>query len=315
MTSDSGLRGRGGAGFPTGRKWSFLPKNGRPRYMVCNCDEAEPGTFKDHMLLARNAASSPRRNVDRRVRDRFASRVHLHSRRAARRLSRLHALRSRKRAPPGFVGPEPVRQRLRHRSDGASRRRRVHLRRRDGAAEFARRQARRAAAQAAVSRRQRVCTASRPSSTTSRRSRPCRTSCATAPQWFASVGPPKSPGYKIVSVSGHVQRPGQLRSSARHAAARAARDRRRRARRPHDRRRAAGRRFVGVPVRRSIGLAVRFRYDGGSTARCSARAPSYSSTTRRTSSKRRSRSCVSLRTNRAGSARPAAKAAIGWRLP
>jgi NADH-quinone oxidoreductase subunit F len=51
ITMKSGLRGRGGAGFPTGRKWSFLPKNGRPRYMVCNCDEAEPGTFKDHMLL------------------------------------------------------------------------------------------------------------------------------------------------------------------------------------------------------------------------------------------------------------------------
>jgi NADH-quinone oxidoreductase subunit F len=47
----SGLRGRGGAGFPTGRKWSFLPQNDKPRYLVCNCDEAEPGTFKDHMLL------------------------------------------------------------------------------------------------------------------------------------------------------------------------------------------------------------------------------------------------------------------------
>jgi NADH-quinone oxidoreductase subunit F len=51
ITMKSGLRGRGGAGFPTGRKWSFLPNDGRPRYMVCNCDEAEPGTFKDHMLL------------------------------------------------------------------------------------------------------------------------------------------------------------------------------------------------------------------------------------------------------------------------
>jgi len=47
----SGLRGRGGAGFPTGRKWQFLPGNDKPRYLVCNCDEAEPGTFKDHMLL------------------------------------------------------------------------------------------------------------------------------------------------------------------------------------------------------------------------------------------------------------------------
>jgi NADH-quinone oxidoreductase subunit F len=47
----SGLRGRGGAGFPTGRKWSFLPSDRNPRYLVCNCDEAEPGTFKDRMLL------------------------------------------------------------------------------------------------------------------------------------------------------------------------------------------------------------------------------------------------------------------------
>jgi NADH-quinone oxidoreductase subunit F len=51
MCDKSGLRGRGGAGFPTGKKWSFLPKSAAPRYLVCNCDEAEPGTFKDHMLL------------------------------------------------------------------------------------------------------------------------------------------------------------------------------------------------------------------------------------------------------------------------
>jgi NADH-quinone oxidoreductase subunit F len=44
----SGLRGRGGAGFPTGMKWSFLAKpEGVPRYLVCNADESEPGTFKD----------------------------------------------------------------------------------------------------------------------------------------------------------------------------------------------------------------------------------------------------------------------------
>ena len=49
--SRSDCAGRGGAGFPTGKKWSFLPHDGRPRYMVCNCDEAEPGTFKDRMLL------------------------------------------------------------------------------------------------------------------------------------------------------------------------------------------------------------------------------------------------------------------------
>lgn len=47
----SGLRGRGGAGFPTGIKWGFLPDNGEPRYLLCNADEGEPGTFKDRMMM------------------------------------------------------------------------------------------------------------------------------------------------------------------------------------------------------------------------------------------------------------------------
>src|SRR5690606_39304965 len=49
---ESGLRGRGGAGFPTGLKWSFLAKpEGVPRHLVCNADESEPGTFKDRYLM------------------------------------------------------------------------------------------------------------------------------------------------------------------------------------------------------------------------------------------------------------------------
>ena len=48
----SGVRGRGGAGFPMGMKWGFLAKpEGVPRYLVCNADESEPGTFKDHHLM------------------------------------------------------------------------------------------------------------------------------------------------------------------------------------------------------------------------------------------------------------------------
>jgi NADH-quinone oxidoreductase subunit F len=48
----SGLRGRGGAGFPTGMKWSFLDtRSNNPRYLVCNADESEPGTFKDRYLI------------------------------------------------------------------------------------------------------------------------------------------------------------------------------------------------------------------------------------------------------------------------
>src|ERR1700741_5288323 len=48
----SGLRGRGGAGFPTGMKWSFIDKKTpNPHYLVCNADESEPGTFKDRYLM------------------------------------------------------------------------------------------------------------------------------------------------------------------------------------------------------------------------------------------------------------------------
>lgn len=56
----SNLRGRGGAGFPTGMKWSFMPKNPvdaqnrpKPKYLVCNADEGEPGTFKDRLIMTK----------------------------------------------------------------------------------------------------------------------------------------------------------------------------------------------------------------------------------------------------------------------
>ena len=48
------LRGRGGAGFPTGVKWSFVPKDVFPKYVCVNADESEPGTFKDRQLLTYN---------------------------------------------------------------------------------------------------------------------------------------------------------------------------------------------------------------------------------------------------------------------
>ncbi len=50
----SGLRGRGGAGFPTGLKWSFVPKTDEPKYLVCNADEGEPGTFKDRVIIEKD---------------------------------------------------------------------------------------------------------------------------------------------------------------------------------------------------------------------------------------------------------------------
>src|SRR3954465_6472811 len=55
LVKASGLRGRGGDGFPTGMKWGFVDqKTPKPKYIACNADESEPGTFKDHVLMERN---------------------------------------------------------------------------------------------------------------------------------------------------------------------------------------------------------------------------------------------------------------------
>ena len=51
MVKDSELRGRGGAGFPAGTKWGFIPKTEKPKYLVINADESEPGTFKDRAIM------------------------------------------------------------------------------------------------------------------------------------------------------------------------------------------------------------------------------------------------------------------------
>jgi NADH-quinone oxidoreductase subunit F len=69
----SGLRGRGGAGFSTGTKWSFLPPTSpKPRYLVVNCDESEPGTFKDRMLMELN----PHLLVEGVILTSYATKVH-----------------------------------------------------------------------------------------------------------------------------------------------------------------------------------------------------------------------------------------------
>jgi NADH-quinone oxidoreductase subunit F len=54
VVKTSGLRGRGGAGFPTGVKWGFIPKDIYPKYLVCNADESEPGTFNNHEIIDYN---------------------------------------------------------------------------------------------------------------------------------------------------------------------------------------------------------------------------------------------------------------------
>ena len=69
----SNLRGRGGAGFPTGMKWSFVPRNvDKPKYIVVNADESEPGTCKDRAADRERSAPADRRHADRRPRGRRA---------------------------------------------------------------------------------------------------------------------------------------------------------------------------------------------------------------------------------------------------
>ncbi|HOW65951.1 MAG TPA: NADH-quinone oxidoreductase subunit NuoF [Candidatus Paceibacterota bacterium] len=70
----SGLRGRGGAGFPCGVKWGFIDhKSGKPIYLICNADESEPGTFKDRQILHKD----PHQLIEGMVLSCYANRVHL----------------------------------------------------------------------------------------------------------------------------------------------------------------------------------------------------------------------------------------------
>ena len=79
---ESALRGRGGAGFPTGLKWSFIPR-GLPVdvYLVCNADEGEPGTFKDREIMMRNPHLLVEGPGAERLHHRRDKRLHIHSRR------------------------------------------------------------------------------------------------------------------------------------------------------------------------------------------------------------------------------------------
>ena len=76
----SGLRGRGGAGFPTGLKWSFMPKasDGRPAYLVINADESEPGTCKDREIMRHDPHTLIEGCADRLVRDGGECLLHLY---------------------------------------------------------------------------------------------------------------------------------------------------------------------------------------------------------------------------------------------
>ena len=151
----SGLRGRGGAGFATGLKWTFMPKQEgeRPHYLVVNADESEPGTCKDREIMRSDPAPADRRLPGRLLRHPRPRLLHLHPRR----------IRARARAPGGGPGRgglgaadrQGQHPRLGLRHPRHPRRRGLHLRRRDGPAGEPGGQEGPAAAEAAVPRRRR----------------------------------------------------------------------------------------------------------------------------------------------------------------
>ena len=125
---DSGLRGRGGAGFPTGMKWGFIPQdNPNPKYLVVNADESEPGTCKDIPLMMASPHTLRRGRDHQLLRDPGQPRLHLRPRRG--RCTSSAGCRRRRRGvrrrPPR---PEHPRLRLRPRRRRPRRRRCLHLR-------------------------------------------------------------------------------------------------------------------------------------------------------------------------------------------
>ena len=106
----SGLRGRGGAGFPTGMKWSFMPKEpkpGKPNFLVINADESEPGIVQGPRDHPPRSAQADRRRADRRLRDARAGRLHLHPRRIHPRGRGVASARSPRPMKPGCSARTP----------------------------------------------------------------------------------------------------------------------------------------------------------------------------------------------------------------
>ena len=99
----SELRGRGGAGFAMGKKVSFLPKGAIDRYLVCNADESEPGTFKDRELIEKNPHMLIEGHRDRLLRRRGEPLVHLHPRRVREQADVARAAIAEARAA-GYIG-------------------------------------------------------------------------------------------------------------------------------------------------------------------------------------------------------------------
>ena len=202
----SGLRGRGGAGFPTGLKWSFMPKNDpRPSYLVINADKSEPGSCKDREIMRHD----PHLLIEGALLASFAMRAH-----TSYIYVRGEFIRERERLQAAIdeayaaklIGKDNV-----HGWDfdlyRPPRCRRLHLRRGDGAPGKPRGQEGPAAPEAAVSRQRRPLRRAddRQQCRVDRRRRP--TSCAAGRPGSRGWAAPTTPAPKLFQISGHVERP------------------------------------------------------------------------------------------------------------
>jgi len=127
LVKASGLRGRGGAGFPTGMKWSFVPKDtGKPIYLCCNADESEPGTCKDRVIMERD----PHQLIEGIIIAAYAVDCHLAFIYIRGEFSLGYRVleTTLEDAPEGLPGPKDLRLRLRPGHHPSFRRRRLHLR-------------------------------------------------------------------------------------------------------------------------------------------------------------------------------------------
>ena len=204
----SGLRGRGGGGYPTGLKWSTVYKaKGARKFVICNADEGDPGAFMDrsvlegdpHQILEGMAIAAYAVGADQGyvyVRGEYPLAI-----------SRLRtAIKQAERLQ--FLGRPHPRHRLLVPRRHPDRRGRLRLRRGDGPHRLHRGQPRDPAAAAALPGRRAACGATPPSSTTSRPSPTSPPIVRNGGVWYASIGTEKSKGTKVFALAGKIARTG-----------------------------------------------------------------------------------------------------------
>ena len=251
--SDGGLRGLGGAGFPTGRKWGLVRAEKGPRLMAVNGDEGEPGTFKDRIYLEREphkflegmliaAWAVEAEQVFIYMRDEYPAVLKI----LKREIAKLEAAGLAKHTK----APRPPR------------RRRLHLRRRERHDRIRSRASAAFRGTARPTSRRSASSAGRRSSTTSRRSTGCRRSWRRARRGSPAQGKNGAKGLRSYSVSGRVKKPGVVLTAAGLHLPRPDRALRRHGRRPPLQGLSAGRRLGRHPAGLHGRHPARFRPAG-----------------------------------------------------